>query len=350
MAFSSRAISWGLALALPWGCSGPTDDASTGVFGTMGAETATAGATTSTGTQSTGGATGAGSTSGTSTTSSTSGGTNGPGVIFDVGSPDMGGTAGDGPGTDEPCTKVDLLFVIDNSGSMQNEQAALVASFPGFVAGMRAELADVLGYNVGITTTDVFEAHLPPLCEIMGTLVTSTDDAGGDSSQMDCGPYVSGRRYMTEEDDLATKFACAATVGTRGNPTERPVEALLAALSPDLTAPGGCNEGFLRRDALLVVVVITDERDKTDGDPAQWFTDLVAIKSGIETNIVMLSVIVNAASTMTCASGVADKIESMTNMFTNGFVGDICSPPFDMFFTQAISVIENACDGFTPPG
>ena len=250
--------------AMAVACSG-TGGSNTTTFGMS--ESATAGLTTS-GAAST---TTSGASSGTADTGSSSSGSSGStstptttgasGVRFDLGKQDLEGiTVGDGTsGEPQRCTKVDLLFVIDNSGSMQNEQEALVASFPGFVDGMRTQLADVLGYNVGVTTTDVFRAHLPPLCEIMGSLVTSTVGAGSDSSNMECGPYVSGGRYMTEEDDLAAKFACAATVGTVGNPEERPIEAALAALSPEANAPGGCNEGFLRHDALLVVVVITDE-------------------------------------------------------------------------------------------
>ena len=76
----------------------------------------------------------------------------------------------------------------------------------------------------------------------------------------------------------------------------------------------------------------------------------MAIKGGIETNTVMLSIIVTDESEG-CVEGTrADKLQAMTNMFTNGWVGDICSPPFDQFFEEAISVIDNACGGFTPPG
>lgn len=44
--------------------------------------------------------------------------------------------AGDEGGSDAGCRAVDLLFVIDNSGSMEDEQANLISSFPGFINAM----------------------------------------------------------------------------------------------------------------------------------------------------------------------------------------------------------------------
>ena len=71
------------------------------------------------------------------------------------------GDTDDGPaGGDEAgaggCKKVDLLFVIDNSGSMEDEQANLIASFPAFIDGIRNQLADTEGYHVGVTTSDLY--------------------------------------------------------------------------------------------------------------------------------------------------------------------------------------------------
>src|SRR5690606_7269303 len=82
--------------------------------------------------------------------------------------------------------------------------------------------------------------------------------------------------------DLVGTFSCAAHVGTYGDGNERPMEAMLAATSAALNDPGGCNEGFLRDDAILVVTFITDEEDnmKSPGDPQAWYDALVANKNG----------------------------------------------------------------------
>lgn len=71
-----------------------------------------------------------------------------------------------------------------------------------------------------------------------------------------------------EEPDLQGAFACGARVGTAGNPSERPMNGMTEALSPALNGPGGCNEGFLRDDAILVVTFISDDPKFEDGGHA----------------------------------------------------------------------------------
>ncbi len=327
---------------------GPTSGATATNPGTTGS------ATDSGGTSPT--ATGTNGDSNPSTTGTTgSSGVATTGVRFDLPVPDAA------PPNDTQCEKVDLLFVVDDSQSMQYHQASLVASFPGFVAGMRAELQGVSSYHVGVTASDVYGAPYwlfecedtgPEACQERGALVTSTVGGGEDASNEVCTPYAEGGRYMTDQDDLATKFACAATVGTDGCYTERPMAMMLAAVSPDINGPGGCSEDFLRPDALLVVVIITDENDESEGDPPDWFAELVAIKGGHEKNIAMVSIIIGSASMAGCSGQSqppADRIETFTNMFTHGVIGDICAPSYDALFTDAVSVVVDACGDFVPP-
>jgi hypothetical protein len=288
---------------------------------------------------------------------------------LDVFGGDAGNTGGDTSSTG--CKKVDLLFVIDNSGSMADEQYNLITSFPDFIDGMRTRLSETDGYNVGVISTDVYTGDLTCLPLQEGALVTET--AGGGSSNATCAPYTSGLRFMTEADDLESKFACAAQIGISGDGDERPVQATLAAFAPGITAPGACNEGFLRDDALLVVVMITDEEDDHEGEaeacdqspqqgsagePAEWFDALVAIK-GEETSIVLLSLLgptgVDACLALDkCNGGIdgaepAPRLLELTDMFTYGFVGPVCQP-YGPFFLEAIDVIQSACDEFEPPG
>lgn len=280
--------------------------------------------------------------------------------VFDL--PPGGGDGGDPLPEDEGCTKVDLLFVIDNSESMSGEQANLIASFPGFIAAMQQTLAEADSYHIGVTTTDDNAGNAPG-CQADGTLVTMT--SGENASNQQCGPYLEGA-YMTDLDDLEAAFPCAAQVGTGGIPFERPMDTLRAAIGPMHQGAGGCNEGFIRDDALLVVVVITDEQDHlqskviqngSQGDPPDWFADVVALKGGVEENIVVLSLVGTPAPNQCPVNGgehegaeVADRIIEFTNMFTHGTVGDVCAPSYEGFFLEAISVIDVACDGFVPAG
>lgn len=262
------------------------------------------------------------------------------------------------------CEKVDLLFIVDDSGSMADNQTNLVASFPGFVDSMEEKLGNVESYHVGVVTTDeyIFNAQG---CAKHGALVTRT--GGQDASNQVCTPFASGKRFMTNEDNLDSAFACAAKVGDSGYKAEKPMLAMQEALGDSMAGPGQCNEGFKRDDALLVIVMITDEEDDnvgpqefnkngSPGDPDVWFENVVATQEGVEENIVVLS-LVTPPQPNACPDNVNNwptlflgtRLIQFTEMFTYGFVGDVCAPDYSPFFDEAISVVEAACLGYEPP-
>lgn len=263
---------------------------------------------------------------------------------FDLGGgPDVGV-----PLKPDTCRGVDLLFVVDDSGSMMEEQASLVASFPGFVAEIESTLAHVEGLHIGVVTTDAYKHNDAPCDNVLGALVTRT--GGINSSHSTCGPYTGGR-FMTEADELAQRFACAGQVGTSGDSVERPIAAAMGALGPELAGPGGCNEGFFRPDALLVVVIVTDEEDEgSDGTPAQWFNELAGLKGGVESNVVVLALIGPVQPLCGEAADIAFKLQTFAGLFTHGSVGQICAETYQPFFHDSIVTIAAACQEFTPPG
>jgi hypothetical protein len=278
------------------------------------------------------------------------------GEFFDVAPGAEGG--GDESGEQDGCQKVDLLFVIDDSDSMQEDQASLVSSFPGFVSGIET-LVDVADYHVGVITSDEYTSN-PPGCDVYGGLVTATH--GYHSSESVCGPFANGKNFMTAADQLDVDFGCTAMVGASGHSDEHPMEAMTTAVSPALV--NGCNEGFFRDDAVLVIVMITDEEDDyyvdlwgteigSPGDPGTWFDAISASKQGNEESIVVLS-LVNPIENECVQDGNAweytARLVEFTEMFTYGFVGDICAPNYDEYFVEALAVIDEACDEFVPPG
>ena len=300
------------------------------------------------------------STTSVADTSGTSSSSEG-GATFDLGvQPDVGRS---GPG----CTAVDFLFVVDDSSSMSEHQANLVANFPTFIAGIESTLGEVESFHVGVVATDAFSGN-PGACILLGALITETTGAGADSSNAVCGPYAEGLGYMTDADDLDSTFACAAQVGTMGNGFERPMEAMVTALGPTLSGVGQCNEGFLRDDALLVIVVITDEWDGPGdpedlggsedpptslGDPQSWHDDVVAAKGGMEENVAALAITNYAGGLCPPADDGHDgvNIVDWVNLFGNhGFVGGICVNDYGPFFTEAVDVVAQACADFTPEG
>lgn len=266
---------------------------------------------------------------------------------------DLGATpdGGDAP-IELGCHKIDFLFVIDNSLSMEDEQANLIANFPDFIEGIQGTLDDVSDYHVGVVTSDGYGFNSAG-CNALGGLVTQT--GGESSSNATCGPYAEGHNFMTEQDDLGTAFSCAAQVGVSGWPLEVPMDALSATLDG---GPGSCNDGFLRSDALLVVVLITDEFEgpgdpeffPSMGTPQSWYDKVISTKAHPD-NAAIVSLINYAGGPCEPLEPVYDgsNIKAFTELFTYGFVGGICAD-YGPIFQQAVSVVDEACMNFIPPG
>ncbi|MFO7567719.1 MAG: hypothetical protein R6X02_34070 [Enhygromyxa sp.] len=252
------------------------------------------------------------------------------------------------------CSLVDLLFVIDNSNSMIAEQANLIASFDGFIEGIQTNLDEVNDYHIGVVTTDAYALNHPD-CRELGALVT-------ESAAGVCGPWAEGR-YISLADELASSFKCAADVGPEGDTNERQIEAALRAIGPELAAAGACNEGFIRDEALLVLVLITDEDDPgspqpgqgSAGGPSSWFAEFVERK-GVETNVVALALAgrppPNACNNDEPFEGaqLGYRIEQLVERFTYGEMGDVCADDYSGFFAGALALIHDACINFTPEG
>ncbi len=264
---------------------------------------------------------------------------------------------GDG-GAAVGCPDVDLLFVIDDSGSMADQQESLIASFPGFVAGIRDRLRSAQSVHIGVVTTEDYQPN-PAACRTIGSLITQT--GGPASSGQVCGPFA-GQTWMDGDAfDLDSKFACAGKVGAGGDSDERVARAVMNALEPARNAPGACNAGFSRPDSLLVIVIITDEDDVADGcdgsgtcmtygsggTSAEWYATVVAHRGGHAQNIVVLSLIGRALSNP-CGAIPASRLLGFTNRFANRVIGDVCAGSYAPFFLEALPVIDNACRNYEP--
>jgi hypothetical protein len=335
--------------------------------------------------------TGNDSNTGNETTGDGDGDDSSSGPLLDV----LGNDEGNETNNPAGCEKVDFLFVIDNSGSMTEEQLALVTSFPGFISTISDTLmaqdyhlmaTDTDAASVGASSVSVFNNEV--LCEPHPTccqgacngvggivlqpppvecnnepcanfpLPTGCDaeiGAGKNTDQQDASCGIDGdlRFMVATQTDLAETFACAALVGSGGDGLERPMDAMIAAVG-EHSDVGGCNEGFLRDDAVLVVTVISDEDDvdQSAGDPASWKQFLVDAKGGNEEAIVVLGLVADGAvqGGQCPANEDAPALRSFAESFTHGQIGSVCAADYAPFFAQAVSVIDTACDEFVPVG
>ncbi|MDX2022441.1 MAG: hypothetical protein SF187_19550 [Deltaproteobacteria bacterium] len=159
--------------------------------------------------------------------------------------------------------KVDVLFMIDNSGSMREEQNLLRAAMPTFITGLQTRFGASLDLHVGFITSDVgagatFIAGSP-----------ACNRPGGDRGELqvlagcglETGKFVSYSQQGLEKNftgELSQVIGCLAQFGTQGCGFEHQLQSIRLALDPVLTPN---NAGFVRNDARLTLVLLTDEDD-----------------------------------------------------------------------------------------
>ncbi|MCK8502169.1 vWA domain-containing protein [Myxococcus fulvus] len=158
--------------------------------------------------------------------------------------------------------KTDILFVIDNSGSMAEEQAGIATELPAFIQGLREGGGVTQDFRVGVITTSVYRRVFTQGREFYSEypresgLLQQVPKKDGSASE--------DRFVESSDPDLLERFRLLVKQGTSGSGQESPFEAARLAVSEPLTttsiAEGG-NGGFLRDGARLLVVVVTDEED-----------------------------------------------------------------------------------------
>jgi len=319
--------------------------------------------------------TGDGSTSGSGSGASTT-------LVLDVGTDkDVGDTKPPG------CKgKIDFLFVIARDGKMRLVQDKLIAAFPKFIETIEAKFADfdfhimvvdgdkewglsycsddcpVLDCKVGdpCCPVSICPGCEPPVqvgapcCSIPDypcaqlDMVTTCDDTIGAGNVFAAGKYASnkpcsiagGRRYLTKEQpNLAATFACVAKLGISGS--DLLGDALVAAMHPTINAPGGCNAGFLRDDALLMVTLIGSYDYYSKGNPNTWRDWVLAAKADTSA-VVMLNIF-----DPTCPYP-DDRICELVQMFPYHHIADFLKDDYGAAFDEATNLVEVACSEFIP--
>jgi hypothetical protein len=143
-----------------------------------------------------------------------------------------------------PLAQVDLLFVVDDTGSMAEEHLALAASFSALVSALDEQ---GLSWQLGVISTDPMTGG-----QLLGE------------------PWILTSAWPEPE----VAFAETVDVGTRGV-----VNAGLANLALALSdeASEGVNRGFRRPDAALQVVVVSDGDDQSGAWLAAPVNDTLAL-------------------------------------------------------------------------
>jgi hypothetical protein len=128
----------------------------------------------------------------------------------------------------EMAEAVDILFVIDNSVSMSQEQELVADGMARFVERVGDE---ELNFRLGVVTTDT------------------------DEDNPDRGRLVGEPAWLTHEDDYLPLMMSRVQVGIDGSDKEQGLEAAWLALDEEI------NPGFVREEAALAIVFVSDEND-----------------------------------------------------------------------------------------
>lgn len=259
---------------------------------------------------------------------------------------------------DGGCAAVDFLFVIDNSISMEDQQNDLKAAFPGFISTIQ-EILPTTDYHIMVADTDAWGR-----CD-------TADWSGSNPNHSSCNNYIEntsfeqcdrtrgagvvhpageaatngkctlhgGNRYIVEgQPNLSEAFSCVASVGLAGHPEERALDGIVKAVSAGHTGPAGCNEGFLRDDAILVVTFISDDGQNVDNNSAQEAYDkLVFAKNGNADSVVVLGLI---------NGGQSHWVDFINKFGERGIQGSVNDSNYNQFFLDAVSIIEGTCLDF----
>lgn len=177
----------------------------------------------------------------------------------------------------EASEQVDVLFVIDSSCSMSEEQEALRENFDAFISGATRSGLD---YQIAVVSTDVDDCPTP-----------ISDSRPPDMDQGKCGYFADGDAYeeqsnpdwrlISPEEQPSPRVAFAATSaqGILGSKDEKGIAAAHRALSAPLLE--GWNRGFVRPGAHLAVVIVSDEDDESPASDDFYEAALMSLKTNL---------------------------------------------------------------------
>ena len=263
-----------------------------------------------------------------------------PNVYVDGGHSDGGPTATDGGGSDGGPTdggpsdgggtsggsaisesfvqnaaeqrKVDILWVVDNSGSMSNEQADLAYNFETFIGRFLDVGAD---FKMGITTTDTragFHGVAVP-----GSLENLTAE-----------------KAATNEAQFISDFQTLIKVGITGSGNERGLSGARKFFE--------VNTSFLREDAYLAIVILSDEEDQSGDTVPFYVSELIAHKANPAK--VQIHSIVNIAADQGPGMTLGGERYRQASVATNGRVAEITDdfyPTLDALSEKIVNLLDS---------
>jgi len=207
--------------------------------------------------------------------------------------------------------KSDVLFVVDNSGSMGEEQTALAQNFSEFINYAIAGGAD---YHIGVIAVEVNDAET-------GVGTPSRDIYPGVLVQAPGCPRI----ITNSTPDIEGCFTDNVSLGTCcSDEQEAGLQAAWMALTPPEIDDPTKNAGFLREDAKLYVIFVSDEQDQSSGTPDFYVEFFESIKGPYNTEMMKVSAIVGDSPNGCATADNGSRYIEVANR-TGGIFESICT-------------------------
>ncbi len=233
--------------------------------------------------------------------------------------------------TQQPATELDILLVVDNSCSMEPYQNELSRNFDAFLSFFREGDVD---YHIGVLTTSVLEVEAGYGCT---------------QNQIDripaAGELVSDVVITADTSDADALFSQIVSVGTCGSANEMGLEAAAIALD------GGVVDGFLRDDAFLSLIFVSDEEDYSPNPVNDYMNHFRSIKGPRNTESFNASAIVltdpdECTRAQLNAGGTLGTRYIDVATQGQGILGNICDDSFERVVTDLSLASSRLSDRF----
>lgn len=222
--------------------------------------------------------------------------------------------------TQQAASKIDVLWVVDNSGSMAPRQDNLARNFSSFIDLFTRSSID---FRIAVTTTDIFKDKgalkgnprvITPQTANIAAAFTNNIKVGIMGS-----PYEAGLEAGRMAIDLQKEAnALAIEQCKRSCPSNRPACVTQCDEKKDFP--------FLRPDAYLYLIFVTDEEDESREDVRFYYRYFETVK-GIGNDGMVTTAAIMGPESNTCGATPGLRYKEMSDL-TGGEVGSICDAAF----------------------
>ncbi len=117
------------------------------------------------------------------------------------------------------------------------------------------------------------------------------------------------------------------------------------ALSYELGLPGGCNEGFLREDAHLVVTTISYAGSYEGGYNPKVWADTVIDSKGDQEAVSLIAMINDPRLPgAKCPESAMHQLYSYAEYFEHRLVRNLCDETFEEDFDAGLEMVREQCE------